>query len=247
MILLLLLLRVLCEELRFVPLLKKNMALKSSRQIEKPYHMAMEYFGPGTPNFLFENWHYDVFLYMNGDDPVAFSRVAVERGYRNERRLRIFGSRRVEVPYLCFYTVIVAEKYRGRGICGKLFADIVECLRKEMYMPETTILALHLSPVDPMMYVAAGVYYKLGFRNGVFSDVTPEHYAKDVDSLMEKSRDLYELAADPSLSGTRGRVMVLYCELKNFGIVKEPPADWLEKGKTMMDILRRMEKETTVL
>lgn len=230
-----LLLRVFCAEPRFVPLLRQNTPLKSVHQIKRHYALVEKAFGLGRTDVLYENWNYSIFMYLDRGEAIAFAKAAIDSGYK---RGGWFWGGRVKVPYICFYGIVVADRYKGMGVCKGLFVEIVDYLKKELRLPEDTVLALHLSAQDPMMYIAARVYYKLGFRRGTFSRAGPEIFQTNIDEFLERSNDLYEIADDPTISTTEGSFLALYCELRDFGVCREPPAGWMEKGKALMGILR---------
>lgn len=234
----LLFLLVQCDrQMRFVALPADSQAIKSRSQIEKHYKAVQEVFNLKNRNAVQDNWNKDVFMYMDGREMVAFLQVENTVGYRNRRWYEVLSGEKVGVPYVSFYCMTVVEKYKGRGISARFLTDVVEYLKKTKRISSDAMLALHLSPSDRDMYIAARIYYKLGFTRGAFGNNGPMDYRNDIDRFVTLAKDLYEVADDPSIANAADRYIVLYCPLKDFGTRHNPPKDAIQKGKLLMRFL----------
>lgn len=236
------LLCVFSTDYRLVGLLERDGALKSSRQIASHHKYAEKYFNMKVSDPTAETWNWDVFMYLSGKETVAYGLAAVKDGMEKRSWKLPFVNIKKRVPYVSFYSLMVVEQHRGQGLCDKFLRDIVGFLKKSHCLPSNALLTLHLSPRDPLMFVAAKIYYRMGFTNGAFSTVGPHQFQNQMSRLLDNSCDLYSIMDEPKASGLPGGFITLYCRLKDFGKPRLPPFDSIEKGKRLMGFLDRRMK-----
>lgn len=229
--------------LRLVPFLKKDGALKSINQIENTYKSIKTIFNIKNGCALCDNWNMDIYQYMDGAKVAAFMQIKQSRGYKSGERFKIYsyigvGSKRIEVPFISFYCVSILGEYKGKGLCKKFFIDVINNLKEKYKLPEDSILTLHISPKDIDMPISMRVYYKLGFKNGIFCKHGPSDYRYKIDDMFKYSIDLYEIADNPEKGNGEGFYVLLYCKLSDFGKNYISPANYMEKGKKLYNFCK---------
>lgn len=204
-------------------------SLKSSIQIQSYYQEVSSYFSFSPQDHLDELNDSNIFMILDKDTLIAYAQINIRTCYSQSLKKEYF--------YLNAYCVTVTDKYRNQGYSSKIFQYAIEYLTKRHKLDEDTILALHLSPNDPSMPLAALIYYKLGFRNGIFTKYGPSDYIYKIDDLMEKSRDLFYFSENPHKCNEEGYYFLLYCKLKDFNKRYQVPENGFEKTQNLFRVL----------
>lgn len=240
-----------CNNLRFVHLPSKIQAIKSYKQIESHYNLPRKIFRVSNDiDALSTTWLSDVFMYLDGKKTAAFMTFDIKTGYRKPS-FSFLSKKKTKVPFISIFYVSVEKDYRGRGLSSRLFKEAISKIKVSMYLPPSTILALHISPKDDCMSFVCTLYYRLGFRKVLFCTHGPTTYKYNIDYMERESKDLYDLINNPTICNTDGYYLLMYCELKDFGKSYSIPKDALERGNKLFSICKKkkenLEKKNTEL
>jgi len=212
----------LCE-FEFIYLPAHKGGVKSSKQIAPMFKtMKIKYKLKTDLNAVEYNWNYDICMFIEKKKQLAFLQADVGKGL-------ISGS---EIPMISFYCITVIEEYQGRGLSYEILETSVKKLREEHKLPESAILALHVSPLLNNMHVTLKLYYSMGFCKGLYVKTGPHDYKFHLEKAFEKATDVYELVDDSE----RGPYIMMYCRLKDFKRGNKVPADWAETGMKLQAI-----------
>lgn len=235
MVILLLLCMVLAESLRFCALPSDIQSLKSSIQIEKHYAEVKKYYVRKSKDPLGENMDMNVFMLLSGRKLASYIQVSLSTCY--------FQSSRTRLPYLSLFSVTVTNEYRCQGLSYRIIIESLEYLKKRHRLAKNCIVALHLSPDDKKMPIAAKAYYRLGFRKGVFSKYGPQEYVFKGEDLLSNSRDLFDVADNPTIGCGEGYYFLVFCRLGDVRKGYPLPADALEKTQKLFEILKNRQNK----
>ncbi|KAM0679682.1 hypothetical protein GINT2_002090 [Glugoides intestinalis] len=198
----------------------------------------MQYYNEATNEFKHKSddavigiGAYDVFIILDDKKLVASVYVYAEKGYSLKDRKAF--------DFLSFYYFMVSPQYRGQGFSYRLMLDSVNFLKKHYNLKEDAILALHVSPEDALMPIAAKTYYRLGFKTGVFVSNGPSDMAKSVDKLIVHSKDMLEVAENEELGYGKGPFFMMWCRLKDFKQYKAIPQNFMEKSRKLYEIMSK--------
>ncbi|KAI5173475.1 hypothetical protein PAEPH01_2011 [Pancytospora epiphaga] len=234
----------LCKEYKFVALLERDGALKSSKQISSHFKYVNSYFLQDIKDSLSESWNYDTFMYLDGKDLVAYGMAVAVDGVETVKSSFYWTNKKRRTLVISLYSLLVVEKYRGQGLCEKLVMEIVGFLKNKKNLPSDTLFTLHISPKDPLMHIAAKIYYRMGFTRGVFCKRGPSQFHYDIDYLFNNSYDLYKIMKEPGAARQQGGFITLYCRLENLGKHKSLPADCIIIGKNLKEFLEKRVENT---
>lgn len=221
---------VLAESLRFCALPSDIQSLKSSTQIKKHYSDAKKYYIHKSNDPLVENMDLNVFMFLNGRELASYIQIDLGTCYSR--------SSRTKLPYLNLFCVTVTEGYRNQGLSYRVILESLEYLKKRHSLSKECIVALHLSPDDEKMPVAARAYYQLGFKKGVFSRYGPQEYTFKMDDLLNNSRDMFDVSDNPIICGGVGHYFLVFCKLGDVRKSHSLPANALEKTQKLFKILK---------
>lgn len=250
-------------EFRTVLLARDAQGLKSSRQIARHYEIIRKTYNiEKDRDYLAYLWNKEILMMLDGKKLVAYVEIEKMTGYqsvgesdgrtgentnssRNNNSTDNTGNKNTSqqsllrqampVPCIAFYCVTVAEEYRGRGLAFTILRKAVNEAVRLYKLPPEAILMLHLSPTDQHMHISGRMYYKLGFRNALFSQYGPREYLHSLEQMKSAAHDYAEITADPALSTTPGHYVLLYTHLKNFDKDCQAPCDLLENGKQLVE------------
>lgn len=218
------------ENLRFTALPADIQSIKSDEQIKNHLNKVKTFY-QSVPKFhVLETNNSNIFMYLNKSTLAAYIQIENNKCF-NQKEKR-------EIPYLNVYCVTVTDDYRGLGLSTKLFVEAIDYMTKRYSLPKETMIALHLSPNDMMMPVAANIYYKLGFIKGVISKYGPSEYSYKIEDLLKNAKDLFYLIDNPEMIVGDGYYFLSYCKLEDFNKKYSLPENSFEKTKKMFDILK---------
>lgn len=229
-----LLFAVLAECLRFCALPSDIQSLKSGVQIGRHYAEVKKYYMHTSNDPLQDNMNMNVFMLLNGKRLASYIQIGLGSCY--------FQSSRTRLPYLNLFSVTVTEEYRKQGLSYRIILESLEYLRRRHHLPKDSIVALHLSPNDKKMPIAAKTYYRLGFKAGVFSMYGPQEYMFRMDDLQIKSRDLFDVAEDPTIGNGKGYFFLTFCRLGDVGQSHPLPPNALEKAQKLLEVLKSRQR-----
>jgi len=219
--------------LRFVALPSHNQTIKSYSQIDRYFKTVTKYFKAveGDIDSLLETTNKEIFMMLDDKKMASFLMV--------DRKTCYLLKERQAYPFLIFYYCTVVEEYRGKGLSYKIMKDGVDYLRRKYNLKDDTVMALHMSPFDSMMPVAAKMYYSLGFRRGMFIPHTPLQLSHKLDDIIASSRDMLEVAADEAAGVGDGYYFMVYCRLGDFGTGDPAPENTVELAQKLHETLKR--------
>lgn len=218
--------------MRFVPLPSSLQSIKTYDQIDRYFKEASSYFSPNDTDTIKYFSNYDIFMFLDRKNLAAFLITNMEKCYSISSR-KIFD-------FVSFYFCTVPDSYRGRGLSYKIIDETVRYLKKTCDLKDDTVLALHVSPKDEMMPVAAKVYYSMGFRRGIFVESSPLEMVYQIDTLFEKSKDLIEVVDDEEKAYGKGYYFMMYCRLKDFNKFRAASNEILgEKTRRLFEMMKR--------
>lgn len=201
---------------RFIALSSHNQSIKTYPQIENHFKEVLQHFSSSShENALAETINSEVFMILDNKQLAAFLLVRRDKCY-SQRQRKAFD-------FLGFFFCLVTEKYRGLGLSYEIMKKSIEHLKKTYNLEDDTVLALHVSPFDKLMPVATRVYYRMGFKQGMFITREPKEMLYRLDELVEYSRNMLDVARDEAVGHGNGYYFILYCRLKDFN--QESPKD----------------------
>lgn len=206
--------------LRFVPLPSSLQSIKTYNQVDRYFKEASSYFSPADIDTIKYFDDYDIFMFLDQKKLAAFLATNMTKCYS--------VSTRKSLDFISFYYCAITDPYRGQGLSYRIIQEAVKYLKDTYNLTGDTVLALHVSPKDEMMPVAAKVYYSIGFKKGLFIRSSPIEMIYQIDTVFEKSRDLMEVADDENVAYGDGYYFMIYCRLKDFHFQKSKP----NNGKT---------------
>lgn len=116
------------------------------------------------------------------------------------------------------YSLLVTEKYRGKGIVGPFLSTIINRMAKRFKLDKETLIGLHLNPDDRMMYFSFALYIKYGFEKASICRRGPS----DFQFLLEKISTLrhpIEVARstiNKEEINAQENLFAMYTKIKNF-------------------------------
>lgn len=220
--------------LRFVGLPRNIQSIKMYDQIKRYYNEATAEFRYSDEDAINGTSFYNVNLLLEDKSLVASAYVDIKKAYSKKNRK--------EFDFLSFYYCMVSPQYRGQGFSYRIMLDSVNFLKKHYKLKEDTILALHVSPDDLLMPVAAKTYYGLGLRTGIFVRNGPSDISNDIDKLIVHSKDMLEVAENEYLGYGEGPFFMMWCRLKDFKRSKSVPENCVEKTKKLYEIMKKRKK-----
>lgn len=124
------------------------------------------------------------------------------------------------------YSIVVSDKYRGRGISRPFLHAVVDRMKERFELGEDTLIGLHLNPTDNMIYFSFALYIKYGFYRASACDTGPSDLQFLGDTI-PKLKHPAEVACELVNGKIRSRFLAMYTKIKYF-MKKNPEIDMKE-------------------
>ena len=219
------------SKIRFCALPDDIQSVKTYLQTTKYEQIVEKYFNYKTKDSIAEAVGFDVFMLLDGKELAGYVKFQRSKAY--------LAKSKKTFDFLSFYCFTITDQYKGKGLSNMLLEESIKYLKKRFNLSNDTIIALHLSPADEKMPLAAKIYYSYGFHKGLFIEYDPKEMLHSVERLFNESRDMLEVANKNEIPAGKGYFFLCHCLLKNFGKNKSTKRIDLKDTEKLFDILKK--------
>lgn len=211
-------------------------SVKHSHQVKTAYtninHEFREKMETST-DILFNTLHFNTFV-LKINRETAGSVFMSTKEY-----IGIKNAQEIKYPVVEIFSLVIGKKYRKRGLAYKLLKESLQMHAKhEKLNPETTLIALHLNPVDTMMNISYCFYSSLNFRYADYVQYGPSDNKLNLEKIFSMPSPL-KLLDNLNISKSKGRFVAMYMFYKDFRKIKiENKEELLRKGELLRNFLK---------
>ncbi|ORD96671.1 hypothetical protein HERIO_1405 [Hepatospora eriocheir] len=214
------------NELRYVVLDSSKYPIKSTKQLSKHYKEVKNLFPGFNATFsLTKASKLDHFMILHKNQLVAFLVVDKLKGLINKKTtVDVFG----------YFLVCVTPKYQNMGLSKKLMKFSVDYYKKNH---KDGYLALHISPKDESMALAAKVYYQMGFTKFTWCKYSFRDYLNNLDFYFDNFIDFYQ-TFEKKDSKIKGGYLCSFIKITDFLSKKiKAPKNSLKEGERIKKLM----------